>query len=311
MNYIVLDLEWNQSEEKRKENKLIPFEIIEIGAMKLDNKRNMVGEFSELVKPEVYSNMHHVTKNLLHMKMEELERGNSFPEVMEEFLAWCGDSDFLFCTWGPIDLVELQRNMRYYGIPSISNKPFPYLDVQKLFSVQYEDGKQRRSLEYAIDMLDIEKDVPFHRAFGDAYYTARILQKITDRVMKLQSYDVFTLPKKRKDEIHVQFDTYYKYISREFKTKHLAMCDREVLSSRCYLCGKPVKKIVRWFTMNSKHYHCISQCPEHGYIKGKIRLRKSENHNYYVIKTLKFVDEETVNRVQDKQKKSKEKETDV
>ena len=60
MNYIVLDLEWNQSEEKRKENKLIPFEIIEMGAIKLDDNRNVIGEFSELIKPEIYSDMHHI-----------------------------------------------------------------------------------------------------------------------------------------------------------------------------------------------------------------------------------------------------------
>ena len=309
MNYIVLDLEWNQSEEKRKENKLLPFEIIEIGAMKLDGKKNVVGEFSELIKPEVYSDMHHITQNLIQMEMEELERGKSFPVVMEEFLNWCGKSDFIFCTWGPTDLIELQRNMRYYEIPLFSKKPFPYLDVQKLFSIEFEDGKQRRTLEYAIDFLEIEKDVPFHRAFADAYYTAKILQRISDSVMKLQSYDVFSLPQKRKDEIHVQFETYYKYISRVFKTKQLAMHDREIMNVKCYICGKPTKKIIRWFTSNNKHYHCICQCEEHGYIKGKIRVRKSENQEYYVIKTMKFVNEETVNRIQERKDKCKEKET--
>ena len=311
MNYIVLDLEWNQSEEKRKENKLIPFEIIEIGAMKLDGKKNLVGEFSELIKPEVYSDMHHITQNLIQMEMEELERGKSFPVVMEQFLDWCGKSDYIFCTWGPTDLIELQRNMRYYEIPLFSKKPFPYLDVQKLFSIQFEDGKQRRTLEYAIDVLEIEKDVPFHRAFSDAYYTAKILQKISSQVLKLQSYDVFKLPQKRKDEIHVTFESYYKYISREFKTKQLAMCDMEVLNCKCYLCGKPTRKIIRWFTANNKHYHCISQCQEHGYLKGKIRLRKSEKSNYYVIKTLKFVDEETVKTIQERQNKAKETETNL
>ena len=35
MNYIVLDLEWNQCPEgKEKENSRIPFEIIEIGAVR-------------------------------------------------------------------------------------------------------------------------------------------------------------------------------------------------------------------------------------------------------------------------------------
>lgn len=306
MNYIVLDLEWNQSEEKSKENRQIPFEIIEIGALKLDYRRNIIGEFSQLVKPKVYSNIHHITKSLLHIQMEELERGNPFETVMNEFLTWCGEEEYMFCTWGPLDLIELQRNMRYYEMPSLSNKPFAYLDVQKLFSLQFEDEKQRRTLEHAIDYLEIEKDIPFHRAFSDAYYTSKVLMKIEEKFLKRQSYDVFNLPKTKKDELHIFFDTYKKYISREFKTKHAAISDREVCSTKCYLCGSTTKKIVRWFTQNGKHYYGICKCPEHGYMKGKIRVRKSDEQKYYVIKTMKFVTDEEVERIVSKQKKVNE-----
>ena len=306
MNYVVLDLEWNQSEEKSKENKQIPFEIIEIGAIKLDGKRNVIGEFNQLIKPSVYSNMHHVTRSLVHMNMEELERGNGFPVVVNDFLNWCGKEEYLFCTWGPLDLVELQRNMRYYDLPALSEKPFPFLDVQKLFSIQMEDGKQRRTLEHAIDLMEIEKDIPFHRAFSDAYYTAKIFQKISEPVLKRQSYDVFHLPLKRKDEVHVCFDTYVKYISREFKSKQVAMNDKEVRTSRCILCRKPAKKVIRWFSLNGKHYYCLAKCPEHGLLKGKIRLRKSEQQKYYVIKTLKFISDREAESIIQKQNKYKQ-----
>ena len=49
MNYIVLDLEWNQCPYgKGRENKKLPFEIIEIGAVKLNEKREIVDSFSRL-----------------------------------------------------------------------------------------------------------------------------------------------------------------------------------------------------------------------------------------------------------------------
>ena len=42
MNYIVMDLEWNQScHGHARENPKMPFEIIEIGATKLDSKFNI------------------------------------------------------------------------------------------------------------------------------------------------------------------------------------------------------------------------------------------------------------------------------
>ena len=47
VNYIVLDLEWNQSSQTAEEaGENLLFEIIEIGAIKLSEEGNMVGEFS-------------------------------------------------------------------------------------------------------------------------------------------------------------------------------------------------------------------------------------------------------------------------
>lgn len=306
MNYIVLDLEWNQSMNKNRGNKDIPFEIIEIGAIKLNQDRCVIGEFTQLVKPEIYSRMHHVTKSLLHIKMEELEDGKAFPEAMEDFRKWCG-KDFMYSTWGPLDLIELQRNMKYYGLDAIANGPFPYLDAQKLFSLQYEDGKMRRTLEYAVDFLQIEKDIPFHRAFSDAYYTAKVLTKINEDILKKVSYDVSNLPTKRKDEIYVVFDNYAKYISRVFPSKQQLLADMQVSSCRCYECNKPAKKNIKWFSTNSKHYYSISYCKTHGYMKGKIRVRKTDDGMYYAIKTLKLIDEEELEFIVDKKEKDRDK----
>ena len=92
----------------------------------------------------------------------------------------------------------------------------------------------RRNLEYAIDFLHIEKDIPFHRAFSDAYYTAKILIRILEEhpeVVVNLSYDTFCPPKDRGDEVKAQFDTYVKYISREFTDKTEAFADKEVVSS--------------------------------------------------------------------------------
>lgn len=294
MNYIVLDLEWNQSNTGQEEVSGLPFEIIEIGAIQLSDTYVMIGEFSELIKPQVYTEMHLITSKLIHLQMQELERGKPFPEVMERFLRWCGE-DYIFCTWGSLDLTELQRNMRFYNMTPLSDGPIAFLDVQKLFSIAFEDGRSRRALEYAIDFLGMEKDIPFHRAFSDAYYTAGILKKIAaekPEILKKVSYDVFHPPVSRDREIKVQFDNYMKYISREFAGKSDAMADREVISSKCYLCHRNLRKKLRWFTLNGRHYYCLAYCDKHGYLKGKIRLRKSENGGVYVVKTTKLISEQ-------------------
>lgn len=296
MNYVVFDLEWNQSDTGLEEEAAsLPFEIIEIGAVRLDKTGSVTSTFSQLIKPKVYHKMHQITGRLIHLRMQELENGKPFVRTAEGFLEWCGEEPYLFCTWGSSDLTELQRNMRFYHMPPLAEGPFIYLDVQKLFSIAYEDGKSRRGLEHAIDFLEIPKDIPFHRALSDARYTARILERIlrdSPDVLKNHSYDVFHPPIDRKAEIKVQFDDYVKYISREFSSKEEAFEDKEVASSKCYLCHRNLRKKIRWFTPNGRNYYCLAYCEKHGYLKGKIRIRKSEDDRIYIVKTNKLISPE-------------------
>ena len=75
MDYVILDLEWNQSSRGEEEvTRILPFEIVEIGAIKLNKTRKMIDEFNELVKPQVYHEMHHITRKLIHLQMEQLEQ---------------------------------------------------------------------------------------------------------------------------------------------------------------------------------------------------------------------------------------------
>lgn len=311
MNYIILDLEWNQSSTgEEKVCNVLPFEIIEIGAIKLNEHREKIDEFNELIKPQVYHEMHNFTKKLIHLQMEELESGDFFQKVMARFRYWCGE-DYIFCTWGSLDLIELQRNIRYYDLEPIALVPFKFLDVQKLFSIAYEDKKSRKSLEYAIDFLNIEKDIPFHRALSDAYYTSKVLECLDEKVLGNYSFDVFHIPSNKKEEIHVIFDTncqepYAKYISRGFDDKIKLMNDRNIISTKCYLCNKNLKRKIKWFSPNGKHYYSVSYCDKHGYMKAKIRIRKAENGKVYVVKTEKFISADEIENIQEKQEHMKQ-----
>lgn len=305
MNYIVFDLEWNQSASGKKyTNKKLPFEIIEIGAVKLNSDLEETGRFNELVKPKVYKNINRITGNIVHLKAAELKNARTFDKVWESFMDFCGE-DYLFCTWGNLDLIELQRNIKFHHLQSLSEEPIRFLDVQKIFALQFEGKKSQHTLEYAVDLCNIKKDIPFHRAFTDAYYTAKVLTSLKPEYREKYSFDTFHLPKSKKEEVRILFDDYYKYISRGFETKSKALSDKEVQYSGCYLCKRRVSKPIKWFTNNSKHYYCVSCCKKHGYIKGKIRLKKAESGKIYVIKTMKQISEEQMEEIQEKYDKIK------
>ncbi|MDD3413145.1 MAG: exonuclease domain-containing protein [Lachnospiraceae bacterium] len=306
-NYIILDLEWNQcSGGKLKENREIPFEIVEIGAIKLDENKRIIEKYSQLIKPQVYLQMHYMTKKIIHINMDELEEGKEFSIVIEDFLKWCGD-DYIFCTWGSLDLLELQRNMQFYKLDPLSKGPIMFLDIQKMFSIAYKEGKLRRSLEYAVDFLNIEKDEEFHRAISDAYYTAKVFAHLNSKSAESHfSIDVYHIPRSEEEEIFVTFDDYSKYISRDFKNKTVALADKEVTSTRCYICGKNAKRKIKWFSVNMKHYYSLSFCNHHGYLRGKIRIKKTEDGKIYIIKTLKLINEEEAMNLIEKKNHIKE-----
>ena len=201
MNYIIFDLEWNQCPQgKTRENPKLPFEIIEIGAIKLNEQREEIGRFQEVIRPLVYRKLHFRTKEVIPVTQDELAHARTFSPVIRDFFRWCGE-DCRFVTWGSLDLNELQRNMDYYRISNPLPKPLFYYDLQKMFSILYDDGKSRMALEDAVDFLKIEKTIPFHRAFDDTYYTAEVMKKMDlDAVSWYESVDYHRPPQTREED---------------------------------------------------------------------------------------------------------------
>ncbi|WP_434310378.1 exonuclease domain-containing protein [Hominifimenecus sp. rT4P-3] len=307
MNYVIFDLEWNQCPQgKEKENPRLPFEIVEIGAIKLNERKEEIGRFQEVIRPLVYRRLHYRTKEVIHLEQEELDRARTFSPVVRDFLNWCGD-DFRFVTWGSLDLNELQRNMDYYRIRNTLPNPLFFYDLQKMFSLLYDDGKSRLALEQAVEYLGIEKTIPFHRAFDDTYYTAEVMKRMDlNEVGRYESIDYHRIPSSRQEEIYRDFGTYIKYVSKSFATKEEAMTDRVVSSMRCSRCGLPVWKRIRWFSTGTNVYLSLVQCPRHGYVKGKIRIKKTSDGRVFAVKTIKQADEEAVQKLKEKKEQIRE-----
>lgn len=300
--YIVFDLEWNQcADGKSGTVESMPFEIIEIGAVKLNENRKKISEFTRFVRPEVYKRLHYKVLEIMHIGMDELrKRGEPFPQVIREFLAWCTEKEDgeevnpIFCTWGNMDLTEMQRNMAYHGIENPFPYPFLYYDIQKLYNILYQNNsKDKLPLDKACEELQIVPDRPFHRALDDAYYTGRILESIDfDTVKDYLSLDYYRLPRGKEEEIYLVFPDYSKYVSREFATREEAIADKTVTDMLCYRCNRMLRKRIRWFTANQRNFYCLAWCPEHGFVKGKIRMKHAPDGGIFVVKTMKLIGED-------------------
>lgn len=306
--YIVLDLEWNQSPGgKDGSMDRLPFEIIEIGAVKLNASLQIISEFHRLIRPRVYRQMHFKISEVTHMSMEELDNeGELFDKAMEDFIEWCGD-DYRFCTWGSMDLTELQRNMVYHGMDIPFAFPLFYYDLQKIYGLIRGD-KRKDSLDTVVEELGIKEDRPFHRALDDAYYTGRVMGAMDFYSMvEYVSVDYYRPPETEEEEIYLEFPEYAKLVSMQYDTKEQVLEERRVSDMVCYKCRRTLRKKIRWFSSNQKFYFCLGVCPEHGYMKGKIRMKKSEDGSFFAVKTTKLVDEKGAELVEKKKEEAKKK----
>ncbi len=301
MNFIVFDLEWNQSPDGKKgEVPHFPFEIIEIGAVKLNEKREYLDSFRALIRPVVYRRLHWGTRAVIGLKQKDLAKGIPFREAAESFFRWCGD-DPRFCTWGPADLTELQRNLRYYGMLGYLPGPVIYEDVQKLFAIAFETRSQRRALRYAVEYLELPENQEFHFAREDAAYTAEVFRRIPEEVLGNVSVDCFQNPKTRSEEIFLRFDQYEKFVSREFDSREELLANREVTAVHCFECRRNVRRIVRWFADGGGNHLAVGLCPVHGFVKSKIRIKTTEDGKFYAVRTTKLIGEEDAGVIRDKQ----------
>lgn len=201
MNYIVFDLEFNQGYspvkgDKSVINKDCPFEIIQIGAVKLDKNLNTVSTLDRLIKPCIYPTLHPLVADLTGLTMDELSKAEPFEVIYKEFIEFLKSDRSILCTWGMADIRELFRNILYYKLDS-SKVPNEYIDLQvmplNILSVKKVLGV---GLGAAVALLDIPFSEDFHNALADASYTAEVFKKIYSKNIKPK---IRTLYKNKKD----------------------------------------------------------------------------------------------------------------
>jgi len=185
MNYIVIDLEYNQNfdfraGQKAPSNPLLPLEIIQIGAVKLDGGRNIVDRFGTTVRPSVYRGLNPFVAKVTGLTGDVLRNSPSFAQAYRGLVRFIGKDDAVLCFWGSDDMKELLRNALFFK-ERCKALPLQYINVQSLTSVHLDlPSKQQLGLGTVVDLLEIESELPFHNAPNDAFYTAQIFAHIYD-----------------------------------------------------------------------------------------------------------------------------------
>ncbi len=275
MDYIVLDMEWNQPwPGSPSAKKLLPVpirgEIIQIGAVRVTEDQQVTDEFQVLIKPKYYRRLNRRVSKLTGIKDARLrEEGVPFPEAMEQFRRWCGQQ-VVFLTWGFDDITILRENLRLFGLDE--NWTDRWYNAQMIFNAQTDGSNAQKALKTALEIFEIEPSRPAHDALGDAYHTALICARL-DLKKGAQEYDKAL--KDHENGFHgaelpgcISRKVFYDYAD-----KHAALAAMAGQENLCPTCGRQMLG-TRWFAQPGHRYMDLATCATHG--KFLIRVRLSE-----------------------------------
>lgn len=231
MNYIVLDLEFNQAFDFRTGShgnsvKECPFEIIQIGAVKLDKDFNITDTFSFMVKPQLYKKIHPIVERITGITSSSLKDCCDFQTAYKAFCKFVGKNAVL-CTWGIDDIRSLFRNILYFKCDE-KKMTDRYINIQPTAAkVLCTTSGGTIGLKSAAEQLEVVCDKKFHDALNDAYYTALIMKKICQILPEASVFDIATLAPKQKEQAKLNtkelIGFFENSLERKLSTEEIAM----------------------------------------------------------------------------------------
>lgn len=179
MKTIFVDFEMNEILPKFKEARCVcKNEIIEVGAVILDESLIEISSFRQYVKPE-YNEITEKYSCLTSITNELVDNAPHFEDAILEFLLWCEDQckgkEFQIYAWSDSDIKQLKSEMQLKKVETevFSSITENWLDFQR----EYCDllGIERLiSLECAVGSIGEKFVGKMHDALWDARNTASI-----------------------------------------------------------------------------------------------------------------------------------------
>ncbi len=238
MHYVILDMEWDSVYHKL--HKRFVNQILQIGAVKLDEKFNIVDIFDVTVKSSVSKRVSKRFTELTGITKEMMLEGMSLEQAVEEYNNWLG-KDTITITWSNSDLYTIAENEKIL-LNGQKFKIDKYLDLQVFIQGELRalghDIKSQISLGGAAELLGITTDIyDLHNAKDDSLLCAALLKKY---------YNGAAFDNLIKDTSNPEFykRLYFKpyYISRMNDER----IEKDTQIFYCEKCESKLKRLTKW-----------------------------------------------------------------
>lgn len=199
MYRVVLDLEMNDNidEQYRSDSDIRRLhEIIQIGAVLLDNDNKEVDSLSLFVKPK-FGKLSKTISRLTGIVEDDLVNALSIEDALQELVKFIPDIDnTVLCTWSNADTHAIRAELRCKHIENsdVEKLLSSWIDVQKLYR-KFLGLETVLSLDKAVFLSGLDTEESFHNALSDARYTGQLYKIISGnddsdkaKVKRMKSY---------------------------------------------------------------------------------------------------------------------------
>lgn len=257
MEYIILDLEWDNvyyTPEKRFVN-----QILQIGAVKLDESFNLIDTFDITVRSAVSDKVSGRFTKLTGITKEKMLSGVPLERAVEEYNVFSSSADVTM-TWSTTDLYTIVENQKTLLGDKIKFNFNKYLDLQKLVQGEMRgrgfDTKNQISLEAAANIFGIDTtEFELHTALDDSLLCSELL-----KICYNKNFFDSLLCDTTKPDFFKRL-AFKSYPITNIEDKNI---DKKSLEFSCPKCQTQAKRLKKWKYRN-RWFTTVFKCPECSY----------------------------------------------
>ena len=187
--YVIVDLEMcNVPKGIKRDAYNWRNEVIQIGAVVIDESLNITDEFMTLVSPE-FGAIDNFIEKLTGISRKAVQGAPKVKEALELFVNWL-PSDALLVSWSENDENQIRKEIEAKNIlvEGLNDYLDTWVDCQKTFGEKMNAQKNYK-LSEALIIADIDYDDGEHDALVDAKNTAQLFVKMErEPVLVLNPY---------------------------------------------------------------------------------------------------------------------------
>jgi 3'-5' exoribonuclease 1 len=157
-------------------------EVIEIGAVKINQNGNIISEFSKFAKPQFDTILTEFCTELTSITQDDIDNAEYLDKVLIEFNEWSKGSILL--SWGGYDIRQLKRDIESQKVDidwiEMKNR---HIDFKRWYS---NKNKLRKpcGMSKALKLEKLPLDGTHHRGIDDARNISKIFLNYINEFIK-------------------------------------------------------------------------------------------------------------------------------